>query len=142
MYLPSITENQVTPALDLTTEITCLTWASDEEIEKIREAARLHLEELKKQLEWSKEEEKANIAVVNIRLEREIEQLVRERSGETPTEGPIRKLPTELLSYVFCCYVALDMSPWRVAKVCKIWMRTAMATPRLWRHIFVTSKNQ
>jgi hypothetical protein len=122
---------------DLLIEIARLTEASKAEIERIHEAASLHQRELRKQLTWSKEEEAANVEVCKIRLERDIERLVRDRSGKVVTEGPIRKLPFELLGYIFRSYVDCNMSPWRLVKVCRSWMRTALATPHLWRYICV-----
>jgi hypothetical protein len=132
-------ENIKAPLSDLHVEIARLTEASKAEIGRIHEAALLHQRELKKQLQWSQEEEEATIKVCKIRLEREIERLVRERSGEVLTEGPIRKLPIELLGYIFCSYVDCGMSPWKLVKVCRSWMRTALATPHLWRYICVRS---
>jgi F-box-like len=134
-------ENTKAPSPDLFVEIARLTDASNVEIGKIHEAALVHRRELRKQIEWSMEEEEGDVEVRKIRLEREIERLVRERSGKvlTITEGPIHKLPIELLSYIFCSYVDCGMSPWRLAKVCKRWMRTALGTPHLWRYICVIS---
>jgi hypothetical protein len=133
-------ENMETPTVYTSPEIAHLKRAADEEIERIREAAESNQEELRRQLEWSKEEQQANIKVVQIRLEREIERLRQESTGESVVEGPIHKLPTELLSYVFRFSVECDIPPWALAKVCKCWMRTALATPRLWRHIRATPK--
>jgi hypothetical protein len=140
MDLHSSPESIATPISLLSLDIAHFSRPAEEEIEKICEAAELHQEELRKQLEWSKEEQQANIQVVKIRLEREIEQLHRESAGESVVEGPIHKLPTELISYIFRFSVECDMSPWALVKVCKSWMRTALATPRLWRHICATQK--
>ena len=112
--------------------------ASEKDIERIKAAASSCREELRKQIAWSEEEERANIEVRRIRATREFERLLQERLGVGPTQvGPIRKLPIELLSYIFRYYVDSDMSPWRLAKVCKDWMRTALATPYLWRYILI-----
>jgi len=112
--------------------------ASEDDIERIKVAASSYREELRKEIAWSEEEEKANIEVRRIRAKRELERLLRERLGVGPTAvGSIRKLPVELLSYIFRYYVDSYMSPWRLAKVCKDWMRTALATPHLWRYILI-----
>lgn len=124
---------------DLATDIAQLTEASKLEIERINKAALLHQADLMKQLEWSKEEQLANAEVCRIRLRREIEGMVLERLGKISAEGPIRKLPVELLSHIFHSYIGHNMSPWRLVKVCRSWMQTALATPQLWRHIRVRS---
>jgi F-box-like len=142
MDLHSSPESIETPIHDLTPEVAHLSIAAALEIGNIRQVAELHQKELRKQLEWSKEEQQANIEVVKIRLEREIERLYRERTGESVIEGPIHKLPTELLCYIFRFSVEGDTSPWALVKVCKSWMQTALATPRLWRHICATPKTE
>jgi F-box-like len=53
--------------------------------------------------------------------------------------APIRILPAELLSNVFCEFVGLDRSPWVLTLVSKSWKQTALTTPWLWRHLFVGS---
>ena len=54
----------------------------------------------------------------------------------------IQSLPTEILSEIFCNYVALDDSPWRLTLVCQRWLRTALSTPMLWTRLVLVDKKR
>ncbi|KIM27253.1 hypothetical protein M408DRAFT_171514 [Serendipita vermifera MAFF 305830] len=112
---------------------------SKKEIEAIKLKAQAHRSELEKQIRLSRDIEQADIQVCKIRLSGEIARIRSEFYGESqsPTVGPIRGLPVEMLSYVFRYHVESGSSPWVLAKVSKLWMHTALSTPQLWSHIRV-----
>jgi hypothetical protein len=54
--------------------------------------------------------------------------------------APIRKVPVEMLSNIFCIFVDLGGSPLILIKVSKGWQQQALALPQLWnRTIFMSN---
>jgi hypothetical protein len=54
----------------------------------------------------------------------------------------IQSLPTEIIREVFCNYVALDDSPWRLALVCVRWHRIALRTQALWTRLVIVDEQR
>jgi F-box-like len=61
---------------------------------------------------------------------------------DTGDSAAIQSLPTEILSEVFCKYVALDDSPWRLTLVCRRWHHAALSTPGLWTRLVIVDKER
>ncbi|KAJ7471441.1 hypothetical protein B0H11DRAFT_1369042 [Mycena galericulata] len=61
--------------------------------------------------------------------------------------APIRKVPSDVLSEIFLWCAARDSDDvwdpstdpeWVLAQVCRYWRALALATPRIWRRVFIT----
>ncbi|KAJ7471444.1 hypothetical protein B0H11DRAFT_2040016 [Mycena galericulata] len=61
--------------------------------------------------------------------------------------APIRKVPSDVLSEIFLWCAARDSDnvwnpcadpEWVLAQVCRYWRALALATPRIWRRVFIT----
>jgi F-box-like len=68
-----------------------------------------------------------------------IEELQQLNDHDRSLIAPIRKLPAELLGYVFQHHVDLDSSPLVLTLVSRSWRHTAMTTPSLWVHLSLFS---
>lgn len=105
--------------------------------EEIRRVAHEYRNDLEKKIKISREMEEADVKVCEIRTKAEVQKLREAIYGEKSSVGPIRKLPAEMLSYIFRYHVDLDSSPWILVKVSKYWMQTGMTTPQLWRYLLI-----
>ena len=58
--------------------------------------------------------------------------------------GPvgIQSLPTELLREIFCYYVNLNDSPWRLTLVSRRWCRISLSVQELWSRIIIVDKER
>jgi polyhydroxyalkanoate synthesis regulator phasin len=83
-----------------------------------------------------KELEIAHLARTGPIIER-IDELQQLNDHDRSLIAPIRKLPAELLSYVFHHHVDLDNSPWVLTLVSRSWSHTAMTNPSLWVHLLL-----
>jgi hypothetical protein len=115
----------------------------DEEIEevtkyRIRGAGKQREAATQERSKKLKELEIAHLACKRPLIER-IDELQQLNDYDRSLIAPIRKLPAELLGYVFHRHVDLDNSPWVLTLVSRSWRHTAMTTPSLWVHLLLFS---
>jgi hypothetical protein len=118
----------------------------EEEAETIEGDIKRRIKDLEKQLKATtrerekklKDSQTAHLKCKGPIIER-IEELQQLNDHDRSLIAPIRKLPAELLGYVFQHHVDLDNSPWVLTFVSKSWRHTAITTPALWVHLSLFS---
>jgi hypothetical protein len=113
---------------------------------KAEEDINRRIKDIENQLKATRKERSKNLKELAIAyltqngpiIER-IEELQQLNDHDRSLIAPIRKLPAELLGYVFQHHVDLDHSPWVLILVSRSWRHTAMTTPSLWVHLLLVS---
>ena len=117
-----------------------------EEDKTIEEDIKRRIKELEKQIKATTRERVKRLKAVDIAhskrrvpIIQRIDELQRLNDHDRCLIAPIRKLPAELLGYVFQHHIDSDKSPWVLTLVSKSWRHTAMTTPSLWVHLVLLS---
>lgn len=105
------------------------------------------IEKLQKQIEESEVKHQEALvslsnsySVLQSSIEDEISQLKFLDDQDRHSIAPIRKVPAELIAYIFKCHIDLNQSPWVLMLVSRSWRQTAMTTPAIWKHVSLATE--
>ena len=118
----------------------------EEEADVIEKDIKRRIKDLEKQIKATTRERAKKLKELKIaHLKRKrpiierIDELQQLNHYDRSLIAPIRKLPAELLGYIFQHHIDLDNSPWVLTLVSRSWRHTAMTTPSLWVHLLLFS---